>query len=62
MVRLLEKIEFKIYIIYYSYIIYHILYIIHIYYLCYSNNRGETFCEGLKWMCKLFEKNGQKDL
>ena len=27
-----------------------------------SKKRGETFCEGLKWMCKLFEKNRQKDL
>ena len=26
-----------------------------------STKIGETFCEGLKWMCKLFEKNGQKD-
>ena len=25
------------------------------------NKRGETFCEGLKWVCKLFEINGQKD-
>ena len=27
-----------------------------------SNKIGETFCEGLKWMCKLSEKNRQKDL
>ena len=27
-----------------------------------SNKIEETFCEGLKWMCKLFEKNGQKDV
>ena len=27
-----------------------------------SNKIGETFCEGLKWTCKLSEKNGQKDL
>ena len=26
------------------------------------NEIGETFCEGLKWMGKLFEKNGQKVL
>ena len=25
------------------------------------NKRGVTFCEGLKWMCKLFEISGQKD-
>ena len=27
-----------------------------------SNKIGETSCEGLKWMCKLFEKNGQSNL
>ena len=27
-----------------------------------KNKIGETFCEGLKWICKLFKKNGQKDL
>ena len=26
-----------------------------------SNRIGETACEGLKQMCKPFEKNGQKD-
>ena len=25
-----------------------------------SSKTGKTFCEGLKWMCKLFEKNGQR--
>ena len=23
---------------------------------------GEIFCEGLEWVCKYFEGNGQKDL
>ena len=27
-----------------------------------SNKIGETLYEGLKWMCTLFEKNGQTDL
>ena len=27
-----------------------------------SNKIGEIFSEGLKRVCKLFEKNGQKDL
>ena len=26
------------------------------------NKIVETFCEGLKWMCTLFEKNGKKAL
>ena len=26
-----------------------------------NNKRGEAFCKELKWMCKLFEINGQKD-
>ena len=26
-----------------------------------SNEIRETFCEGLKWMCKLFEINAQQD-
>ena len=25
-----------------------------------NNKKGERFCEGLKWMCKLFKINGQK--
>ena len=27
-----------------------------------NNKIGETFREGLKWMCKLFEKNEKKGL
>ena len=26
-----------------------------------SSKSGEIFCGGLKWMCKLFKINGQKD-
>ena len=26
-----------------------------------NNKNGESFCEGLKWMCKLFKKNGLKN-
>ena len=26
-----------------------------------SNEIRETYCEGLNWMCKLFEKNAEKD-
>ena len=26
-----------------------------------SNEWGQTFCEGLKWMCQPFEINGPKD-
>ena len=26
-----------------------------------SNEIRETFCEGLRWMCKLFEKNAEQD-